>query len=255
MASPQASSPSSQVARDAQTIYDYHRIQMALPPAPVDAIFCLCSLDLRVARRAAQLYLDGRGRRLLFSGGSGKLTADRPGFRDAPEAVVFARVARDMGVPEDKILVEAASTNTGENVRFTHALLAERGLLEVAGGTEEGREDVMWSFILVQKPYMERRTYATFMKQWPGMEAAAESGSTAAGGRRFEFAVTSPQLEFDEYPDEDNPWDLVVNIMVGDLIRIREYPARGYQIAQDVPEDVWEAGQRLVTAGFEKHLP
>ena len=60
--------------------------------------------------------------------GPGKLTADRPLFRDDPEAVVFARVAREMGVPEASIIVESRSTNTGENVRFTHALLRARGL-------------------------------------------------------------------------------------------------------------------------------
>lgn len=241
-----------QVARDAKTIYDYHRMQMPLPATTADAVFCLCSLDLRVARRAAELYLDGHGRYLIFSGGSGKLTVDRPEFREAPEAIVFARIARDMGVPEERMLVESRSTNTGENVRFTHALLTERGLLARDDGEDvaDGAKDTIRSFILVQKPYMERRTYATFMKQWPGM-TARKSGSRW----RFEFAVTSPQLEFDEYPDEGNPQDLVVNIMVGDLIRIREYPAKGYQIVQDIPEDVWEAGQRLVTAGFNKHLP
>lgn len=241
-----------QVARDAKTVYDYHRMQMPLPATTADAIFCLCSLDLRVARRAAELYLDGHGRYLIFSGGSGKLTMDRPKFRESPEAVVFARMARDMGVPLERILVESESTNTGDNVRFTHTLLAQRDLLAREDGDDEadGAMDTIRSFILVQKPYMERRTYATFMKQWPGM-AATEYGSRG----QFEFAVTSPQLEFHEYPDEDNPQDLVVNIMVGDLIRIREYPAKGYQIVQDIPEDVWEAGQRLVMAGFNKHLP
>lgn len=249
-----ASQPESQttVTQDAELIYNYHRMGAALPPAGrADAIFCLCSLDLRVARRAAQLFLDGRGRWLIFSGGSGKLTAGRPEFRDDPEAVVFARVAEAMGVPEDKIIVEPRSANTGENVRFTWQLLRERGLLPGVTG-EDGRgtvaEQAVRSCILVQKPYMERRTFATFMKQWPGMDASY-------GQDGFEFTVTSPQLSFVDYPDDNNPRDLVINIMVGDLIRIHEYPARGYQIPQDMPENVWEAGQRLIAAGFDAHLP
>lgn len=233
-----------QISEDAELVYNYHRMGMPLPTACADAIFCLCSLDLRVAQRAAQLYLDGYGRWLIFSGGSGKITADLPLFREDPEAVVFARVARAMGVPDERIIVEPRSTNTGENVRFTQTLLGERGLL---GDHNNGHDDSIRTFVLVQKPYMERRTYATFMKQWPGME-------TDEGGKRFQFTVTSPLLEFAEYLDEQNPRDLVINLMVGDLVRIREYAAKGYQISQEIPEEVWEAGQRLIAAGFTQHL-
>jgi hypothetical protein len=46
----------------------------------------------------------------------------------------------------------------------------------------------------------------------------------------------------------------VISIMVGDLQRIREYPARGFQIPQDIPADVWDAYQQLVRAGYDRHL-
>lgn len=227
-----------QTARDAKLVYNYHRTRMPLP-ATADAVFCLCSLDPRVAHRAAQLHLDGYGRYLIFSGGSGKLTETR---FSKPEAEVFADIARAKGVSDETIIVEPRSTNTGENVRFTHELLRQRGLLEGEGSIR--------NFILVQKPYMERRTYATFMKQWPGIDQ-----TDTGDDERVEFSVTSPQLEFAEYPDEGNPRDLVINIMVGDLIRIRDYPAKGYQIEQAIPGDVWDAGQRLIEAGFNGHLP
>ncbi|TEA12344.1 Uncharacterized protein C8034_v006026 [Colletotrichum sidae] len=216
-------SSQSQIDRDAELVYNYHR--MGMTPRPASAVFCLCSLDTRVATRAAQLFLDGYGGYLIYSGGTGKLTQGR--FSE-PEAEVFARIAREMGVPEDKIVVESKSTNTGENVRFVHALLRERGL----------EAD---SFVLVQKPYMERRTYATFRKQWPD--------------RQTGFTVASPELGFREYPDADNPKDLVIQIMVGDLVRIKSYPERGFQIAQEIPEEVWEANQRLVAAGYDGYLP
>jgi uncharacterized SAM-binding protein YcdF (DUF218 family) len=218
----QASMPDA-VYRDAETVYNYHRMGMLLRPA--SAIFCLCSLDVRVATRAAQLFLDGLAPLLIFSGNTGALTA---GLFSKPEAEVFADIALSMGVPADKILVEPTATNTGENVRFTHALLRQRGI-----GIE--------SFVLVQKPYMERRTYATFRKQWP------EPGT--------EFTVTSPEMGFEEYPDVDNPRELVTSIMVGDLVRIKEYPARGFQIEQEIPDEVWAAGQRLIEAGYGRHLP
>jgi len=46
----------------------------------------------------------------------------------------------------------------------------------------------------------------------------------------------------------------VINIMVGDLQRIRIYPDKGFQISQDIPDDVWAAYERLVARGFDKHL-
>lgn len=211
------------IDRDAELIYDYHRMRM--PLAKADAIFCLCSLDTRVAERAAELYLAGYGKYLIFSGGSGKLTA----FRfDKPEAEIFAGIAINRGVPAEAILMEPNSTNTGENMLFTHRLLSIQGLKPA-------------SFVLVQKPYMERRTYATFKRQWPDQST--------------DFTVTSPQLGFHEYPNEQNPKDFVIHIMVGDLVRLHTYPAKGFQIVQDIPPEVWAAGQRLIKAGFTNHLP
>ncbi|KAH6653804.1 DUF218 domain-containing protein [Truncatella angustata] len=213
-----------QLDHGAAIIYEYHRMHMAIH-GPVDAVFCLCSLDVRVAERAAELFLSGFGKFLIFSGGSGKLTQGR---FDKPEAVMFAERARAMGVNPEQIIVEPLSTNTGENVRFTWKLLEEMSLR-------------LNSFVLVQKPYMERRTYATFKKQWPDESTM--------------IIVTSPQLAWDDYPDNDNPRDLVTNIMVGDLIRIRDYPKMGFQIYQEIPAEVMEVAERLIARGYSHHLP
>ena len=208
----------------AEKLWRYHHMNHRLEKA--DAILVLCSHDKRVAERGAQLFLEGWAPLLIFSGGLGSITR---GLWSEPEADQFAKVALGMGVPEGRILVENSSTNTGENVLFTKRLLAERGL-------DPGR------FILVQKPYMERRSYATFRKFWPEKEAV----------------VTSPQASFDEYLGEySNPElsaDEVVSIMVGDLQRIKLYPARGFQIPQEIPEEVWAAYEELVRAGYDKHL-
>lgn len=42
--------------------------------------------------------------------------------------------------------------------------------------------------------------------------------------------------------------------MVGDLIRIKEYPKLGFQIEQDIPDNVWEAGKELIKYGFNKYV-
>jgi hypothetical protein len=42
--------------------------------------------------------------------------------------------------------------------------------------------------------------------------------------------------------------------MVGDLQRIKVYPEKGFQISQDIPDDVWKAYEELVRLGYTKHL-
>jgi uncharacterized SAM-binding protein YcdF (DUF218 family) len=208
----------------AETIWSYHRMNHQL--APADAILVLCSHDERVAERAAQLFHEGWAPLVIFSGGLGAITKQ---FWNEPEAERFARIACELHVPRECMLIEPHSTNTGENVVFTKRLLAEHGL--------DPRK-----FILVQKPYMERRAFATFRKFWPEKEVI----------------VTSPQISFSDYLSEYTNRALsaadVVSIMVGDLQRIKLYPARGFQIAQDIPGEVWEAYEELVHAGYDKYL-
>lgn len=210
----------SEAVRLARVLWDYHHMDHALERC--DVILVQGSHDLRVAERGAELYLQGWAPRVVFSGGLGNLTR---GMWDEPEADKFARIARDMGVPASAILIENRSTNTGENVQLTRRLLAAEGI-------DPG------SFLLVQKPYMERRTWATFRRVWPEKRAI----------------VTSPRICFDDYPTAQIPLDLVIHIMVGDLQRIRLYPERGFQIAQQIPDDVWAAWERLVELGYTRNL-
>jgi uncharacterized SAM-binding protein YcdF (DUF218 family) len=208
------------VLDEARKLWDYHHMHHT--PASADCILALCSHDLRVADRAAELYLQGLAPILLFSGGLGNVTR---GIWKDPEADKFARIALDKGVPAEAIFVENKSTNTGENILFTRKLLEEQGLHPQ-------------SFLLVQKPYMERRSYATFKKHWPEKE----------------LIVTSPQIAFEDYPTDEIPMERVIDIMVGDLQRIRIYPAKGFQIPMDIPDDIWAAYEKLIGWGFTRHL-
>lgn len=210
----------SQVIQHAKTIWDYH--QMNIPLQKADCILALGSQDTRVAERAAEIYLQGWAPLLIFSGGVGRITKD---LWTETEAELFAKIALQKGVPRENMLLENRSANTGENISFTRQLLQEKGLDPT-------------SFILVQKPYMERRAYATFQKQWPGKTVY----------------VTSPQLSFENYPTDQFPLEQVINIMVGDLQRIRIYAEKGFQVAQRIPEEVWNAYERLVDLGFDRQL-
>ena len=208
----------------AEILWNYHRMNHQV--AKADAILVLCSHDERVAERGAQLFLEGWAPLIIFSGGRGAITSK---LWNEPEAERFARIAMRLSVPPENILIEPNSTNTGENIAFTKRLLAEKGL------------DPQ-KFIVVQKPYMERRSYATFRKLWPEKE----------------LIVTSPQVSFRDYVAEYTNRSLsesdVVGIMVGDLQRIKIYPARGYQIEQEIPNEVWEAFEHLVHAGYDNYL-
>ncbi|MES1219812.1 MAG: YdcF family protein [Bacteroidota bacterium] len=204
----------------AKQLWDYHHMNHKLVKS--DCILALGSHDLRVADRAAELYKEGWAPLVIMSGGLGNFTQD---LWTESEADKFATIAIKKGVPADVILIENKSTNTGENILFTQQLLKQKGL------------DPQ-NFIVVQKPYMERRSYATFKKHWPDKN----------------LLVTSPQISFDDYPTEEIPLERVINIMIGDLQRIKFYPAKGFQVYQEIPEDIWNAYVRLVELGFDKHL-
>lgn len=101
------------VNKAARLVWDYHHMNHSLEKS--DCIFALGSHDLRVAEWAAQLWLEGWAPLLLLSGGLGNFTQ---GMWTEKEADKFAAIARKMGVPEDVILIENQSTNTGENILF-----------------------------------------------------------------------------------------------------------------------------------------
>jgi uncharacterized SAM-binding protein YcdF (DUF218 family) len=208
----------------AERIWGYHKLDHTVEPA--DAILVLCSHDMKVAERGAELFLKEFAPLLIFSGGLGSITKN---FWTQPEADQFAEIAVGMGVPAESLVIENRSTNTGENIRFTRQLLADMGI------------DPQ-KFILVQKPYMERRSFATFRKVWPEKEVL----------------VTSPQVSFAEYLDSYSSGELscddVVSIMVGDLQRIKLYAERGFQIHQEIPREIWSAYEELVGAGYDRHL-
>ena len=211
----------------AKKIWDYMLMHQKLEKA--DIIFVLCSYDLRVATYAAKLFLDGYAPFIIFSGkegivsNTGQLTSELWGGRSEAEA--FADVAIKADVPKEKILIEDQSTNTGENILFTRKLLEEKGLN-------------VQKIILVQKPYMERRMYATFKKLWPEKDAI----------------VTSPPISYEEYPYKLKPREAVINSIVGDFQRIKVYAEKGYSLPQDIPSDVWDAYEKLVADGYNKNL-
>lgn len=205
----------------AQKIWNYHFINDELTQA--DCIIGLGSYDVRVAERCADLYSDGFAPMILFSGGLGNWTKN---IWTQPEAEIFKNhVVHNKNIPPEIIKIEPNSTNIGENIKFTKALLANLNFSPK-------------KIILVTKPNTTRRAYATFKKIWDNVE----------------LIVTSPILDFNTQPGEYITKENLINEMVGDLQRIKLYSDLGYQIEQEIPNDVWLAYEKLVELKYDKHL-
>ncbi|MFJ3594019.1 YdcF family protein [Streptomyces sp. NPDC090231] len=205
---------------DTRRLWDYH--QMGHTVRPCSVAVGLGSHDLGVADAAVALYKRGMAPLLVFTGATSATTRVR---MPRGEAVHYRERAIELGVPSSAVLVEPRARNTGENVRFSKALLEEAGV-EVS------------SVLLVSKPYEERRAYATARKAWPGVEIIS----------------ASTPMTLNEYADSIQDARLVIDMLVGALQRLLIYPEQGFMIEQRVPADVLEAYERLCREGFTSRL-
>lgn len=207
-----------------QVIWDY--LSMHQQPEKADVIVGFGNFNTDIARRAAELYHQGYAPKVLFTGGLGRNTE---GLLPEPEAVRFARVAIECGVPEEDILLEDKSANTKENIDFTRQLLEEQRV-------PHGR------ILGVHQPFMERRITAAMGVYWPELC----------------FRVTSPQVTIPEYlvraREQGISENASVSVIVGDFQRIDLYAKLGYQLPQHIPEEAWRAFHHLVALGYDKQL-
>lgn len=207
-----------------QVIWDY--LGMHQQPEKADCIVGFGNFNTDIARRAAELYLQGYAPKVLFTGGLGRNTE---GLLPEPEAVRFARVAMEYGVPECDIILEDRSTNTAENILFTREKLVELGLPHDR-------------ILGVHQPFMERRITAAMGVYWPELN----------------FTVTSPQVTIPEYLERAKQQGITENasisVIVGDFQRMDLYAKKGYQLPQHIPEEAWEAFWELVAMGYDKQL-
>ena len=207
-----------------QTIWDYLCLRQA--PEKADCIVGFGNFNTDIARRAAELYLQGYAPKVLFTGGLGRNTE---GLLPEPEAVRFAKVAMACGVPQEDIILEDKSRNTAENILFTREKLQQLGL-------PHGK------ILGVHQPFMERRIQAAMGVYWPELS----------------FQVTSPQVSIPEYLQRAKlqgvSENASVSVIVGDFQRMELYAQKGWQLPQQIPEEAWEAFRRLVELGFDTQL-
>jgi uncharacterized SAM-binding protein YcdF (DUF218 family) len=203
--------------------WDY--LRLVDPAVPADAILTLGSFDVQAAVHAAGLWKRGLAPVIVMSGG----IAHRGGLLDTgwsrTEARVFAEAAMAEGVPGQAILLEEAAKNTADNFVLGRAVLERAGL-------------AARRLLVVAKPYMTRRGFATGRKVWP----------------EAELIMQCEEIGMADYFAREADPDRALLALVGDLHRILVYPAIGFQVAQDVPAEVIGALRRLVDAGYGARL-
>jgi uncharacterized SAM-binding protein YcdF (DUF218 family) len=207
----------------ARIVFDYQIL--GHQPLAADVMVVCGTNDIRVAHHAVDLYQKGLAPLIVCTGGIAH-TDDilATGWHES-EAEVYGRTMCERGIPEDRILLEPRSKNTGENIRFTRRLLAERGISPA-------------NALVVVKPFMQRRTAATWAVEWPELP----------------FSVSSWRSTFDEYCTPDLTPEKVTHTMMGDLQRLWIYAAKGWQATQRIPPTVCQAFQELRDMGYVSRL-
>ena len=207
-----------------RVLWDYMHLHMELKPARY--ILGFGSRNTAVAHRCAQLYLEGFGETIVFSGGLGRNTQ---GCWSGTEAARFADLAAADGVPREAILLEDQSTNTMENILFTRQLLRSLG---------EERPSV----IAVHQQFMERRFLASVQQHWRELDPVITSPDTTLEGYFSDMAALGMAEK------------TAIEVMVGDVQRMKVYAEKGWMAPQPIPGAVWSAYEALVALGYTGQL-
>ena len=211
------------VYRNAQLLWDYLVLRQPLQKS--DCILVFGGHDPSVAVHAANLYKQKWSDSIIVSGGVIHPAHYYGNERDAIEADALTEVLLREGIPETAIYKECRAKNTSENFWFTRDLLEEKELNYE-------------SFILVQKPYTERRTFLTGQNRWPEKK----------------LIISSIHVSFDEYMSGTIEQKKIIDMMTGEVYRISKYPELGYFQKQDIPTDVWNAYIWLKEQGFSSRI-
>ncbi len=211
------------VYQNTKVLWDY--LVLNQPLEKTDCILVFGGHDPSVAIHAANLFKQGWSSSIIVSGGVTHPAHYYGNEKDAVEAEALTEVLLREGIPESVIYKECAAKNTSENFWFTRDLL-------------EAKKLSYRSFILVQKPYTERRTFLTGQNRWPDMN----------------IIISSIPVSFDEYLSGAIEQKKIIDMITGEIYRISKYPELGYFKRQDIPEKVWDAYLWLKDHGFSSRI-
>lgn len=136
---------------DLQLIADYMMPGFPASPSDLGFLFGTRHGVPEFCDAAHALWRDGMFRRLLVSGGRTR------GMPESEAELIGERLVR-LGVPESVLILETLAANTGENVLFGRARVAEAMDL-----------DAIRSVLVIGKVCSTRRYLMTLQRHWPGL--------------------------------------------------------------------------------------
>ncbi len=206
-----------------------------------------------LADKAAELYLKGQVEQIFLVGGIGHATSklrrnfEKQGvFFDAllsESEMYFQYLKEKYTLPEQAFLLETESTNSGENARNALTVLRKKGKLPRR-------------VILMNDPTLQRRTKATFEKEWQTEPVEF-----------FNYVPFVPKVvdireEIRFFPSELNDqWtkDYFYALVLGEMVRLNDDEhgygpnGKGYMNHVEIPESVWDAYERI-TADLDENF-
>lgn len=204
----------------AALLWRFHNI--ASDAQPCDVILGLGSYDLRVAEHCAALIQQGVSERVVFTGASGNWTRGR---WKSSEAECFAQRAIECGLSDSAILLEKRATNIAENLRFSRQLLENQALPVKSVG-------------IVTKPNTLRRVAVCVPLHWPEVTVQ----------------FLAPPITLQDQVTKERSLTAMIHEMVGDLQRLMLYPAKGFSVPIEIPDEIRSAYRLLVERGYDEHL-
>lgn len=211
------------IYENAKILWDYLILRQKLQKS--DCILVFGGHDPSVAIHAANLYKEGWASSIIVSGGVVHPAHYYGLETELIEADALSNILIREGVDKDAILLERHAKNTSENFWFTRELIESKNL-------------DFKCFILVQKPYTERRTFLTGQNRWPDKS----------------IIVSSINTTFEDYMGGSIQQKKILDMITGEIYRIAEYPKLGYFMEQIIPNQVMIAYSYLKGCGFDARI-
>jgi uncharacterized SAM-binding protein YcdF (DUF218 family) len=198
-----------------QVLFDFLSVKDT--PQKADVIIGFGHFDMNIPDRCCKLYLQGYGKKIIFTGGVG---AGSTGLKNA-EAIEFFNYSRKNfpTIPAADIITEDKSTHTGENLAFTLQKMKEIS-------PEFNFENGISSAILVATPARQLRVHLTARLYLEHLKLLNLPPET----------TLSQNIELYEGMQES-----FTKQLTGETDRLIKYPAKGLCEFVNIPADVIRA--------------
>lgn len=205
-----------EIINNAKLIFDFLNIRDDTI-CQSDLIIGFGHFDMKIPVHCGRLYSKGLSKKILFTGGVGAGSADLK----QPEAIEFKQelLRKCSNIPDEDIITEEKSTNTGENIIFS-----EKVLLSLDHGFcfQNGIKRI----IAVASPYRQRRVYLALRKLYPDLKIYNAPPQSTFEEELSLFAGKGQNL---------------IEQVVGELEKLIVYPEKGFIIKEIIPREIMNA--------------